>query len=217
MGGLFKLITNGLIVYQAGKAEEPISRKMVAFKTVAALLALGGMIGEGVGYISSSADGANKDPKDVTNLGQNFGMSAGLCVAVVGVGVEAFLDISTALTDAQKANPNAGLTFEFQYNVAQYQAQNKFAHCVGGCALNIGAAAVSGCVPGCWTKPRWGNILHTGASVGGAAAVVAASYFDETPQGRAVKWAMLFTDTGLTMASMCTGFENIINAARASK
>ncbi|EGO53342.1 hypothetical protein NEUTE1DRAFT_126669 [Neurospora tetrasperma FGSC 2508] len=214
VGGLFKLVTNGLIVYQAGRAEEPIGRKMVAFKTVTALVALGSMIGEGSSYITSSVEKANKDPKDIANLGQNLGMSAGLSVAVVGVMVEAYMDITKAVTDARIANMD--LPFDEMDKQRQYQAQNKVAHCVGGCALNIGAAAMTGCVPGCWSKPRWGNILQTGASVGGAVAVVAANYFDETPKGKAIKWGMLITDSSLTVASMYSGFSNIV-APAASK
>lgn len=130
-------------------------------------------------------------------------MSAGLCVAILGVGVEAFMDITKELTDTALKNPNPNPFFEMDKK--REQQQNKVAHCVGGTALNLGAAAMAGCAPGCWTKPRWGNIFQTGAGVGGAVAVVAANYFDETKEGKIVKWTMLVADSGLTAATMYTG------------
>jgi len=68
VGGVFKLITNGIMVYQANTPSQAIGGKMLAFKTIAAVVALAGMAGEGIGYISSSGEGPGKDPKDVANL-----------------------------------------------------------------------------------------------------------------------------------------------------
>jgi len=86
-----------------------------------------------------------------------------------------------------------------------YQRQNKVAHSIGGVAFNIGAAALTGFVPGCWTKPRPMHIAQTFASFGAAGAIITANYFDNTPHGKVVKWGMWGTDLTLTVVGLYTG------------
>ena len=68
VGGIFKFITNGIIVYQAKVPDQGIGGKMIGFKIVSAVVALAAMAGEGVSYFTSSSGQANQDPKDVANL-----------------------------------------------------------------------------------------------------------------------------------------------------
>jgi len=90
------------------------------------------------------------------------GMSSGLCVAILGVGVEAFMEIIKELCET-KINDETNPFFNMDKEREQHQ--NKVAHCVGGTAFNIGAAAMTGFMPGCWTKPRWGSMMVVDTSL----------------------------------------------------
>jgi len=68
IGGIFKLAANTIMVVQANLPAEGIGKKMIAFKTLFAVVALAGMIGDGVSYLSSAGEKPGKDPKDVANL-----------------------------------------------------------------------------------------------------------------------------------------------------
>ncbi|PSR81476.1 hypothetical protein BD289DRAFT_413041 [Coniella lustricola] len=181
-----------------GAGSEAMSSPMIAIKVSAAVVAVACMVSDGVQYLLKTKA---KDERDTPNTGQIVGMTAGLAISVIGIGIDCAIDVG---------GPPSGL---FRQLVVEEEVKRKAMGAIGAISFNAGSALMTGCTPGCWTKPRYNQMAQTGGSMLGAVAVFTAKYQFETEWGPPVVAVAMATDAGLTVWSIISSIQNLIEAS----